>query len=130
MISIQSFGYSQKIGIQTIIQGFWSNKFELQIWNIFEIKFQNWFEDLNQGFWKFDKRLLILTQNLYSKEKNFDILSDIGVGLGLGMKFKSRDLDFNEFPILKRFKSFLNRKFEIWSKDSKFKSSTFNQGHF
>jgi hypothetical protein len=34
------------------------------------------------------------------------------------MKFKSWDLDFNEFPILERFKPFLNRKFEIWSNDS------------
>jgi hypothetical protein len=64
------------------------------------------------------------------KETNFDNLLDIGVGLGLGMKFKSRDLDFNEFLMSKRFKPFLNRKFEIWSKDSKFKSSTLNHGHF
>jgi hypothetical protein len=50
---------------------------------------------------------------LDSKGKNFDILSDIGVGLGSEMKFKSRDLDFNEFPILEGFKPFLNRKFGI-----------------
>jgi hypothetical protein len=36
---------------------------------------------------------------LDSKEKKFAILPDIGVGLGSEMKFKSRDLDFNEFPI-------------------------------
>jgi hypothetical protein len=29
------------------------------------------------------------------------------------MKFKSRDLDSNEFPILERFRPFLNRKFGI-----------------
>jgi hypothetical protein len=45
------------------------------------------------------------------KEKNFDVLSDIGVGLGSKMKFESRDLDFNEFPVLERFKPFINRKF-------------------
>jgi hypothetical protein len=47
------------------------------------------------------------------KEKNFDIHSDIGVGLVSEMKFKSRDLDFNEFPISERFRPFLNRKFGI-----------------
>jgi hypothetical protein len=36
---------------------------------------------------------------LDSKEKKFDILSDIGVGLGSKMKFESRDLNFNELPI-------------------------------
>jgi hypothetical protein len=41
---------------------------------------------------------------LDSKEKNFDILFEIGVGLGSEMKFKSRDLDFNEFSISERFK--------------------------
>jgi hypothetical protein len=38
---------------------------------------------------------------------------DIRVGLGSEMKFKSRDLDSNEFPILERFKHFLKRKFGI-----------------
>jgi hypothetical protein len=65
---------------------------------------------------------------LDSKEKIFDILSDIRVGLGSEMKFKSRDLNFNEFPILKRFRPFLNRKFGIWSKGSKFKPTALNQG--
>jgi hypothetical protein len=60
----------------------------------------------------------------------FDIPSDIGVGLGSEMKFKSRDLDFNEFPILERFKAFLTRKFGIWLEDSKFKPTALNQGHF
>jgi hypothetical protein len=55
---------------------------------------------------------------LDSKKKNFDILSDIGVGLGSEMKFKSRDLDFNEFPISERFKSILNMKFGMWLEDS------------
>jgi hypothetical protein len=63
------------------------------------------------------------------KEKNFDIHSDIRVGLGSEMKFKSSYLDFNEFPILEMFKPFLNRKFGIRLEDSKFKSSTLNQGH-
>jgi hypothetical protein len=67
---------------------------------------------------------------LDSKRKNFGILSDIGVGLGSEMKFKSRDLDFNEFPISERFKPFLNRKFGIWLEDFKFKSMALNQGHF
>jgi hypothetical protein len=62
------------------------------------------------------------------KETNFDIHSDIGVRLGSEMKFKSRDLDFNEFPILESFKHFLNRKFGIWLENSKFKSSALNQG--
>jgi hypothetical protein len=52
------------------------------------------------------------------------------IGLGSKMKFKSRDLDLNEFPISERFKPFLNRKFGIWSKGSKFKPMTLNQGHF
>jgi hypothetical protein len=67
---------------------------------------------------------------LDSKEKNFDIVSDTGVGLGSKMKFKSRDLDFNEFRILERFKPFLNGKIGIWSKGSKFKPKSLNQGHF
>jgi hypothetical protein len=46
---------------------------------------------------------------LDSKEKNFGILLDIGVGLGSELKFKSMDLNFNEFPISKMFKPFLNR---------------------
>jgi hypothetical protein len=41
----------------------------------------------------------------------FDLLSDIGVGLGSEMKFKSRDLDFNKYQILERFRAFPNRKF-------------------
>jgi hypothetical protein len=45
------------------------------------------------------KGIWISTQNLDSKEKKFDILSDIGVGLGSKMKFESRDLNFNELPI-------------------------------
>jgi hypothetical protein len=45
------------------------------------------------------------------------------------MEFISRDLDFNEFSISERFKTFLNRKFGIWLEDSKFKSSASNQGH-
>jgi hypothetical protein len=61
---------------------------------------------------------------------HFDIVSDIGVGLGSKMKFKSRDLDFNEFPISERFKPFLNRIFGIWSKGSKFKPKALNQRHF
>jgi hypothetical protein len=52
------------------------------------------------------------------RKRTFDILSDIRVRPGLEMKFKSRDLDFNEFPILERFKPFLNRKFGIWLEDS------------
>jgi hypothetical protein len=60
----------------------------------------------------------------------FDIPSDIGVGLGSEMKFKSRDLDFNEFPISERFKAFRTRKFGIWLEDSKFKPTALNQGHF
>jgi hypothetical protein len=67
---------------------------------------------------------------LDSKENNFDIHSDIRVGLGSEMKFKSRDLDFNKFPILKRFRTFLNRKFGISSKGSKFKPTSLTQGHF
>jgi hypothetical protein len=39
-------------------------------------------------------------------------------------------LDFNGFPILERFKAFLNRKFGIWLEDSKFKPTALNQGHF
>jgi hypothetical protein len=66
---------------------------------------------------------------LDSKGKNFDILSDIGVGFGSEIKFKSMDLDFNEFPISEKFRPFLNRKFGIWLEDSKFKSSALNQGH-
>jgi hypothetical protein len=46
------------------------------------------------------------------------------------MKFESRDFDFNGFPILERFKPFLNRKFRIWLGDSKFKPTALNQGHF
>jgi hypothetical protein len=59
------------------------------------------------------KRIQIPTRDLDLKEKNFDIHLDIGVGLGSEMKFKSRDLDFNEFPISERFRPFLNRKFGI-----------------
>jgi hypothetical protein len=55
---------------------------------------------------------------LDSKEKNFDILSDIGVGLGSKMKFKSSDLDFNEFLISESFKPILNGEFGIWLEDS------------
>jgi hypothetical protein len=33
------------------------------------------------------------------KGKEFWYHSDIGVGLGSEMKFKSGDLDFNEYPI-------------------------------
>jgi hypothetical protein len=75
------------------------------------------------------KQIRIPSQNWDSKEKNFDILFDIWDGLGSKMKFKSRDLDFNEFPILVRFKPFLNTKFGIWLEDSKFKSSALNQRH-
>jgi hypothetical protein len=50
---------------------------------------------------------------LDSKEKIFGIPSDIEVGLGSEMKFKSRDSDFNEFPISERFRPFPNRKFGI-----------------
>jgi hypothetical protein len=64
------------------------------------------------------------------KEKNFDIVLDIEAGLGSKMKFKSRDLDSNEFPVSERFQPFLNRKFGIWSKGSKFKPKALNQGHF
>jgi hypothetical protein len=64
---------------------------------------------------------------LDSKEKNFDILLDIGVGLGLEIKFKSMDLDFNKFPILEWCKPFLNRKFGIWSKGSKGKDLNFKR---
>jgi hypothetical protein len=63
-----------------------------------------------------------------SKEKIFGIPSDIEVGLGSEMKFKSRDLDFNEFPISERFRPFPKRKFGIWSKGSKFKPTALNQG--
>jgi hypothetical protein len=35
------FWVFSKIGIWMMIQGFRSNKDELQIWNIFEIEFQN-----------------------------------------------------------------------------------------
>jgi hypothetical protein len=55
---------------------------------------------------------------------------DIGVGLRSEIKFKSRDLDSNEFPISKRFKPFLNRKFGIWLKGSKLKPMALDQGHF
>jgi hypothetical protein len=58
---------------------------------------------------------------LDSKEKNFDILLDIGVGLDSEMKFKSRDFDFNQFPISERFQPFQNRKFKIQGKDLNFK---------
>jgi hypothetical protein len=64
------------------------------------------------------------------KEKNYDILSDIDIGIGIEIKFKSMDLDFNEFPNSEMFKPFLNRKFGIWSKGSKFKPTALNQGHF
>jgi hypothetical protein len=67
---------------------------------------------------------------LDSKEKSFDILLDIGVGLGSKMKLRSRDLDFNEFPILKRFKPFVNTKFGVWLEDSKFKPTALSKGHF
>jgi hypothetical protein len=53
-----------------------------------------------------------------------------GLDLAQKMKFKSRDLDSNEFPILERFRPFLNRKFGIWSKGSKFKPMALNQGYF
>jgi hypothetical protein len=52
------------------------------------------------------------------KKRSLDIHLDIGVGLGSKIKFRSRDLDFNEIPILKWFKPFLNRKYGIWSEDS------------
>jgi hypothetical protein len=64
------------------------------------------------------KGIWIPIQNLDLKEKNFDILLDIGVGLGSEINFKSRDFNLNEFPILERFKPFLNRKFGIWLEDS------------
>jgi hypothetical protein len=65
---------------------------------------------------------------LDSKEKIFDLLSDIGVGLGSEMKFKLWDLDLNEFPILESFRPSANRKFGIWSNGSKFKPMALNQG--
>jgi hypothetical protein len=46
------------------------------------------------------------------------------------MKFEWRDFDFNEILISESFKPFLNSKFGIWSKGSKFKSTALNQGHF
>jgi hypothetical protein len=65
------------------------------------------------------------------KEKiTFYIFLDIGVRHGSEMKFKSRDFDFNEFPISERIKPFINRKFGIWSKGSKFKPMALNPGHF
>jgi hypothetical protein len=75
------------------------------------------------------KQIRIPSQNWDLKEKNFDILLNIRVELGSEMQFKSRDLDFNKFSILERFKPFLNRKFGIWLEDSKFKSSSLNQEH-
>jgi hypothetical protein len=59
------------------------------------------------------KQIRISSQNWDSNEKNFDIILDIGAELGSEMQFKSMDLDFNEFPILERFRPFLNRKFGI-----------------
>jgi hypothetical protein len=50
---------------------------------------------------------------LDSKEKIFDLISNIRVGLGSEMKFKSWDLDFNKFPISESFRPFPNRKFGI-----------------
>jgi hypothetical protein len=49
------FWVFSKIGIWTMIQGFRSNKVELQSWNIFEIEFQNRFENSNQGIWNFNE---------------------------------------------------------------------------
>jgi hypothetical protein len=63
---------------------------------------------------------------LDSKEKNFYIHSDIGVGLGSEIKFKSRDLDFNEFLILKRFRPSLNRKFGILIEGFKIQTNSSN----
>jgi hypothetical protein len=78
---------------------------------------------------KFDETNSNFVSELDSKEKNFDILFDIWDGIGSKMEFISRDLDFNKFSLLERFKPFLNRKFGIWLEDSKFKSSALNQGH-
>jgi hypothetical protein len=63
---------------------------------------------------------------LDSKEKIFDLLSDIGVGLGSEMKFKSWDFGLQQISNLRKL---LNRKIGIWLEDSKFKSSALNQGH-
>jgi hypothetical protein len=73
--------------------------------------------------------LNIFKERKFNKE-DFDVLSEIKNQFGSGMKFESRDFDFNEFLILEMFKPFLNRKFGIWSKGSKFKPMALNQGHF
>jgi hypothetical protein len=52
------------------------------------------------------------------RKGKFDILSDIKIRLGSGNKFQSKDFDFNEFPILERFKPFKNRKFGTQLNDS------------
>jgi hypothetical protein len=61
--------------------------------------------------WIFLKNKILVRKILMSFQKS-------KIDLGSEMKFKSRDSDFNRFPILERFKPFLNRKFGIWSKDS------------
>jgi hypothetical protein len=62
--------------------------------------------------------------------KKFDILWDIGAEHGSKMKFKSRDLDSNEFPIEETFSKQENwnlaRGFKI--QIIGFKPWTFNQG--
>jgi hypothetical protein len=59
------------------------------------------------------KQIRIPSQNWDLKDKNFDILLDIVAEPGSKIQFKSRDLDFIEFPILERFRPFPNRKFGI-----------------
>jgi hypothetical protein len=80
----ECFGFS-KIEVGTLIQGFESNGLTQSL------------EYGNSMKWIWSS-----TQNLDLKEKNFDIHSDIGVGLDSEMKFKSRDMDFNEFPIFRK----------------------------
>jgi hypothetical protein len=66
-----NFWVFSKIGIWILIQVFRSNKVELQIWNIFEIEFRNWFENSNQGIWNFNERNLNSDSKFGCKGKDF-----------------------------------------------------------
>jgi hypothetical protein len=57
------------------------------------------FKDVNQGIWKFDETNLKSDSECGFEGKEFWHPFGCGVRLGSEMKFKSRDLDFNEFLI-------------------------------
>jgi hypothetical protein len=72
--------------------------------------------------------LNVFKEQNFNKE-DFELCLEIDNRLGSEIKNQGILTSMN-FKFSERFKPFLNRKFGMWSKDSKFKPTALNQGHF